>query len=152
MRAIQIISDGLCCGPVPEPDDEVKQKLIVSEDGRVQFIGFSFGNKLWGHTVFRKRTINIDQTILKEMLDLVFEYFSKVHMHAWVTDIGSWKIRILNEGIKSKTHEGSMCGVIEVRNIDLGKYIRENIPIEDLWVFGDVDDDWDEDFEDGVDI
>lgn len=42
-KKVQIISDLLCYGPCPEPEDEIEQRITISATGRVWFTEYLFG-------------------------------------------------------------------------------------------------------------
>lgn len=45
IRSMKLISNHICFGPPPEPEDEVEQHLSLLVDGRVFFSGYVFGER-----------------------------------------------------------------------------------------------------------
>ncbi|MEF9917474.1 MAG: hypothetical protein RR746_08990 [Lachnospiraceae bacterium] len=43
-KKMHIVSNNICYGPCPEPEDEVEQRLTVNTDGRVWFSAYAYGN------------------------------------------------------------------------------------------------------------
>lgn len=44
LKKIRIVSNNICYGPMPDPDDEVEQHLTINDEGRVWFSGYNFGH------------------------------------------------------------------------------------------------------------
>lgn len=43
LKKVRIVSNHICYGPMPEPDEEVEQHLTINNEGRVWFSGYNFG-------------------------------------------------------------------------------------------------------------
>ena len=57
----------------------------------------------------------------------------------FATDIGLWELLIVNENNEVNKFSGSLFGGVIEDNIDLTELIRKSIPIENLFVFDDLD-------------
>jgi len=55
----------------------------------------------------------------------------------YATDIGTWEMTITDTKGEVHTFKGSLCGGVTVGDIDLTYYLREQIPIDSLFVFED---------------
>ena len=44
LKKMRIVSNNICYGPMPEPDEEVEQLLTINDEGHVWFSGYKFGN------------------------------------------------------------------------------------------------------------
>ena len=43
LQKIRIVSNSICYGPPPEPEEEVEQHLTINAEGRVWFSSYKFG-------------------------------------------------------------------------------------------------------------
>lgn len=82
-------------------------------------------------------SIASDKSITEEMLPLFAQYCESEPLVCYATDIGLWKITITDTNGKVHTFKGSLCGGVSVGNTDMADYLREHIPTDCLFVFGD---------------
>ena len=133
-RKINLVSYGMGYGPLPMPEDEVEQHLTVYEDGRVWFSAYQFGN---GHPYIRGRRKQFK--LQKGQADRIFaaynQFFSTNYNEIFATDIGYWELTLTNmEGSKFRFN-GSLIADFEVNGEDLSEIMREELRIENLWIF-----------------
>lgn len=144
IQKIQIISDLICYGiPYQSQDNEVEQHLTISSTGRVWFSGYKLNSCFDGYVIDRKLQLSIGKEVASKILTLVNDYIKSKPNILLATDVGSWTLKVTDIDGNPSVLIGSMCSGPAVHGIRIGKYIRENIPIDDLAVFGD----WDEDNE-----
>jgi hypothetical protein len=136
MRKINIISNGICYGPAPEPNDEVEQSLTIAENGRVWFTGYNFGDEFGEYRIGRRIYSKIEPKLATEILDVVDEYNHSDHIFMFATDIGSWEMIVTDGESKEEKYSGSLCGGVIHNGININELITNSITIEDLWVFG----------------
>ena len=136
IQKIRIISNNICYGPEPSPTDEVEQHLTISANGRVWFTGYSYAGGFGKYKITRKNQFSIEKTIVDEILNLFSKYCESEYILCYATDIGMWKIEITDADNNEYIFKGSLCGGVSVDNIDLSNYIRKNILIKNLFVFG----------------
>lgn len=134
-KEIRIISNNICYGPSPMPEDEVEQHLMIADDGVVEFSGYNFGSESEKYELGRKKTLYLD----KEKTNLIFtkfsRFFSEEFYDVFATDIGSWEMTITNtEGINF-LFRGSLCADYEIDGIDLSEMLRDVLEIENLFAF-----------------
>jgi hypothetical protein len=137
LRKAQIISNMLCYGPCPEPEDAIEQRLTISATGHVWFTEYAFGEIGNGkHPIRRREQFSIGKIEALSILSLIADYAESESLLIRCTDIGDWNLTVTDlEGHKNQM-SGSLCGEVTVGNIDLTDYIRAAIHIEDLAVFG----------------
>ena len=133
-RKIRIVSDGFSFGHLPMPEEEVEQHLTIYEDGRVWFSGYNYGD---GCKYIRGRRKQFKMK--KGQADRIFaaynQFFSTEYIDIFATDIGTWNMTITNtEGVKFRFC-GSLIADFEVDGEDLSEMMREELKIENLWVF-----------------
>ena len=56
LKKVRIVSNNICNGPMPEPDEEVEQHLTIDDEGNVWLSGYHFGNT--GEQYKKARTEN----------------------------------------------------------------------------------------------
>lgn len=45
LKKVRIVSNNICYGPMPEPDEEIEQHLTINDEGRVWFSGYKIENE-----------------------------------------------------------------------------------------------------------
>ena len=136
IQKIKIISNNICYGPPPSPTDEVKQHLTISSTGRVWFTGYDYGEGYGKHKIGRSCQVSIGKNKAADILLLISKFFSRELYDMFVTDIESWEMIITDTDSNNQKLNGLLCGGLLVEDIDLTEYIRESIPIDGLFVFG----------------
>lgn len=132
---IRIVSNNICYGPPPEPEDEVEQHITINAEGRVWFSAYSFGRGFGQYQKARNQIYKIDKAVADKVLNSVASYFSGEYDELFATDIGDWVMEITNtEGTVYK-FRGSLCADFEVDGIDLSDLIRDALGMNDLYVF-----------------
>ncbi len=142
IQKIKLISNNICYGPEPSPSDEVEQHLTISATGDVWFIGYNYNRGFGNYKIGREQNLFIDKTRAEQILSLISQYFFNNPSTLFATDIGQWERIIIDTAGKEYKFNGSLFGEIMVGDIDITGYIRENIPVDSLFVFDDIH--WDE--------
>jgi hypothetical protein len=138
LKKMRLISNNLCYGPVPKPEDEIEQHLTLFSDGRVFFTGYKFGE--FGIRKYqRKRTKNfkIDPTRAAYLLGNVGLYFSEYRELMFVTDIGTWTAELTNTEDEIFKDSGSLYMDLVVECIGLSALLRKYLEMPDLIGFDD---------------
>ena len=134
LQKLRLISDGLCYGPMPEPDAEVEQHLTVCRDGRVWFSGYDYGYG-FPYVRNRKAQFKIEKEKAATICDAFQQYFSAMREIYFVTDVGNWELKLTNDEKENFYYSGSMYAKFSVNGKDLSDILRENLDIENLWGF-----------------
>lgn len=71
-----------------------------------------------------------------KLLEYISAYYENNETELFATDIGSWTLKITDTDGHQYEKTGSMCGGVTTGDIDLTDYIKKNIHIENLEVFG----------------
>lgn len=134
-QKIRIVSNNICYGPMPEPDEEVEQHITINAEGRVWFSAYNFGSNYGEHTKARNQIFKIDQGTAQSVLASIANYFRTEFMEVFATDIGDWAMEITNtEGTVYK-FKGSLCADFTVDGVDLSDMVRDALAMDDLYVF-----------------
>jgi hypothetical protein len=135
VKKIQIISNNICYGHCPEPDEEVEQRLTINADGRVWFSGYNFGQGFHNYLCGRRKNFTIGKKAAAPILNAIGTYFSTAHDTTFVTDIGRWDVTITNTEGKPYQYTGSICCDFIAVDVDLSDLIRDTLDLPDLFVF-----------------
>lgn len=138
IKKVRIVSNNICYGPEPLPEDEVEQRLTISASGRVWFTAYKYANGFGKYEVCRKQQLAIGKPAAKQMLELFSQYINSNQLVCYATDIGTWEMSITDTEGKSFDFKGSLCGGVTVGDIDLTYYLRKQIPVDNLFVFEDI--------------
>lgn len=137
LQKVQIISDLLCYGPCPEPEDAIEQRITISATGRVWFTEYLFGEiGCEKKPVGRKLQFSIGKEKAMAILSKIANYLEEEPMLIRCTDIGDWTLIVTDVSGDVQQMSCSLCGGVVVDEVDLTDFIREQISIEDLAVFG----------------
>ncbi len=137
LQKAQIISNLLCYGPCPEPDDPVEQCLTISSTGRIWFKESVFGTL--GDTRYpigRKMQMSIGKERAYAILSMLADYYESEPPLIYCTDIGNWYMTLTGADGSKKKMSCSMNGDVFVGDIYMNDFIRARIPIQGLVVFG----------------
>ena len=129
LRKFHLISNNICYGPMPAPDDEVEQHLTINDKGRVWFSAYNFGH----HGKFiknRSKNFSVDKSAAERLLFAISENFSKGNVIMKICDVGVWEIELTNSDGQNYFFSGSM-GDLE----DISEMVRETLGMKDLFVF-----------------
>lgn len=127
--------NNICYGPEPLPEDEVEQHLTISDTRKIWFTGYKYANGFGEFKICRRQQFTIGKPVVKEILALFSQYINSNQLVCYVTYIGSWEMVITDTEGKEYTFKGSLCGGMTVGDIDLTYYLREQIPVDGLFVF-----------------
>lgn len=137
LQKVQITSDLLCYGPCPEPEDAIEQRVTISATGRVWFTEYLFGKiGCDKKPVGRKLQLSIGKEKAMAILSKIADYLKEEPLLIRCTDIGDWTLIATDVSGNVQQMSCSLCGGVVVDEVDLTDFIREQIPIDDLAVFG----------------
>ena len=61
LKKMCIVSNAICYGTPPEPEDEVEQHLTINSEGRVWFSDYAFGESFGKYTKARSKNYSIEK-------------------------------------------------------------------------------------------
>lgn len=142
IREIEIVSDALTM-VMPEPDDEVEQRLTLKRDGTVTLKRFVFGNGINQYTEKENRSFSVSSQKMMDLFDYIGYYLQMDSGQLLVTDVGYWNLFITN----SRGHRMPVSGplfhneeIICYNEEPVCDIIRDLLGIPDLLLFdGNMD-------------
>lgn len=132
LQKMKLISHIGGFGPMPEPDEEVEQRLSISSDGNIWFTRYCFEDRDNDHKLISKEKIPTDGNTIKTILDAVTRSFEKYEFD-FVTDVAGWELVLTDEDGKETNINGSVYS--DSKFHWLSDFIRENLGRKDLLLF-----------------
>jgi len=134
VRKIRVVSNGLCYGPCPEPEDVVEQHFTLNDKGHLWLSSYHSERGYGQLEKRRSERKSVSLGTAQRVLKAVGQVFKEFHPMI-ATDAGTWYLEITNlEGEKFK-YMGSLCGTIEIFGKDLSELIRDEVEMPDLLLF-----------------
>ena len=135
LQKIQLISNTLSYGPIPEPEEEIEQHLTILANGQVFLSRYCYGQPDEGHKLIEKVSYKVSEESVNNIFVAISEYFGNEHDNCFVTDIGNWNVKLTDsEGI-SFEEKGSLLGIKSPKDGNLSDLIRKNLNRNDLFAF-----------------
>lgn len=134
-QRIHIVSNNICYGSPPKPENEVEQHLTINAEGRVWFSAYNFGEGFGRYQKARSKIFSIEKSVSAKVLSSVARYFGDEYDELFATDIGDWVMEITNTDGDTYKFRGSLCADFEIDGIDLSDLIRDALGMDDLYVF-----------------
>lgn len=135
LKKMRIISNNICYGPMPKPDEEVEQHITINNEGNVWFSGYNFGHSGENYPKARSMNFKIDKYATDEMFSCIEAYFSDEYTEIFATDIGNWEMELTNTDDVTYKFSGSLCSNFNYEGVDLSDLIRDTVGIDTLYVF-----------------
>lgn len=135
LKKVCIVSNNICYGPMPEPDDEVEQHITISDDGRVWFSGYNFGHTGERYEKARSKNFKIEKASADKLLTALAIYFGNEYDKIFVTDSGYWVMKLTNTEGTTYKFRGSLCADFDYEGTDLSDLVRDTVGMDDLYVF-----------------
>ncbi len=134
-RKLRIVSNSICYGPCPKPDDEIEQRLTINEKGGVWFSSYAYGEGYGKYMKIRSDNFRINKIATTEILNKVATYFSKEELGEYMTDCGSWTMELTNTLGETYYYGCSLSSNLQIDGIDLSDFIRDTLDMQTLYVF-----------------
>lgn len=135
LKKMRIVSNNICYGPMPEPDEEVEQHLTINDEGRVWFSGYKFGNAGERYEKARTKNFRIEKASVDKLLNAIATYFGNEYIEVFATDIGNWVMELTNTEGTTYKFRGSLCADFDYEGTDLSDLVRDIVGMDDLYVF-----------------
>lgn len=143
-KTVTIESSRFGWGLLPLEGEENFQRLTINDRGSVYFTAYGWGN----HDVTRKNRLSIDRDIARHILELLYGFVTNPVIIVEATDVAYWTMKATDEtGIVYDT-SGPVTNWVEYNGENISNLIRASVPIDDLIVFGEEEEE--EDVEDEV--
>jgi hypothetical protein len=132
---LELISNRICRGFHPAPNDEVEQHLTITADGSVHFSSCRFGDGRNGYQVARNDRFQIAPKKALKILRAVEETFSGEFDESFDMNAGDWELMITNLENGSYHFRGAICSD-SIEELDhLSQLIRSQLECPELCVF-----------------
>ena len=135
LKKIQIISNGICYGPMPAPEDEIEQHITINSQGRVWFSGFNYGDGVRQFPKGRSDTFSVNKNAVAGLFDAFASFFGNEYTETFTTDVGSWELLLTNTDGDTFKFMGSLCEDHYINGVDLSDLVRDTLGMDDLYVF-----------------
>ena len=136
IKGMKLISNHLCYGPRPEPDDEIEQHLSLFADGRVFFSGYGYGDyEDIKYKRKRSKQFKVSQLEAVYVLNHIAMYFSREFPLDFATDVGDWKLELVNTEGKTFVYQGSLYKELMLDGVGLSYLLRKYLKMTDLFAF-----------------
>ena len=133
-KRIQLISNDICFGPCPKPDDEVEQHLTITDDGRVFFSSYCYGEG-GKYVRNRMRNFRIAESVATAIVHSVDAQFSVDYNECIVTDIGCWNLILTDTRRLQHKYHGALYPGCHTELKHISDAIRHSLCMPELYVF-----------------
>lgn len=96
LKEIRIVSNCLCYGPRPKPDEEVEQHITICSDGQAEASFYRFGDGIGHYIKYREEKNRIEEKRISQIFSFFKEYFSHEYVETLAKDIGNWDMELIN--------------------------------------------------------
>lgn len=133
---IELVTDLDYPGAALAPEDEVRQQLILSKRGAVVFRSARYYHGKGHYGIGRYEEKHIPASSVREIFQLLDTWLFVQKPAVWEpsADRGSWIIRTSFDEGSAEMERGALTDAV-VDGIHLSDFIRERIPISDLFLF-----------------
>ena len=135
LKKVRIVSNNICYGPMPKPEDEVEQHLTINNEGCVWFSGYNFGNPGERYEKARSKAFKIEKASADKLLTALATYFGNEYIEIFATDIGDWVMELTNTEGTTYKFRGSLCADFDYEGTDLSDLVRDTVGMDELFVF-----------------
>ena len=105
IKSMRLISEMIGYGPTPAPDQEIEQRLTLNSRGQIWFSNYLYGDGV-KQKLHRKERSTISPADAAQILQLVSKEFASPQSSGFVTDVGMWRLSLLNEAGQHFKYEG----------------------------------------------
>ena len=134
VKDVRLISNVIGYGPEPLFNEEVEQHLTISSRGEVCCRRFVYGDDGEDFVIKNEERVNISEEAANRILAYIDKFIEK-YEPIWATDSGRWQLEALFDDGSNMSIRGPMIGTEPIDGIDLSEMIREEVPIEGMFLF-----------------
>lgn len=135
LQEIQLISNNVCAGPCPDPEDEVEQHLTISSNGCVRLLRYRYGTSEDYYELIEEHTYNIPSESIESIMTAFTDYFGDEYDIDFADDVGSWNLVLINTEGKKYVITGPLCHDLQTSLGGLSELIRKSLNLDDLFAF-----------------
>lgn len=135
---MRLVSNNICFGPPPKPDEEVEQHLTILENGQVFLSRYHYGTG--GKYLYQgMERLRVPPEEARRLLNEISRHFLVKGVPFSVTDVGVWELELTDRDGQTVRFEGSL---IRDRGKDsqstLSSLLRDTLKRRNLFVFDGV--------------
>ena len=136
IASMRLISNHICIGPCPEPEDEVEQHLSLCAHGRVFFSAYVYGEPSDGkYRISRRKQFKIQSIEAQYILSHIAIYFSRAFPIQLTLDVGDWYLEIMNTDGRKFLFTGSLDGGLFADFNEISFLLRKYLGMTDIFAF-----------------
>jgi len=133
IKSVQIISNNLCYGPMPDEYDEIEQHLTIRADGKYWLTRYDYGDGPGKYRLTKK----IQGQMYPGKVDGIFDRLKDLYrvdpITFCVTDCGDWKIKTTLEDGTIMPFGGSLANLHPIQS-EISQMIRIELDMYDLFL------------------
>ena len=133
IRKIQISSNVIGYGPMPESDTEIEQHLTINDKGQVWFSRYQFGDGFGKYQLMKKDILQIAKEAAEEIMKTADDVLN-AQDDLFATDVGVWELTATDYSGKETHKSGSMIYGDCVAINRLCRMIRSALERNDLFL------------------
>ena len=135
IQKMQLISNNLCFGSSPKPEDEIEQHLTITADGDVWLSRYRDRVTNNKHELIEKINFNISSEAVEKILGAVTDYFGNEFLLEAESDVGLWQLLLTDTEGKDYNMTGPLSHDLYIASGGLSDVIRTNLNMDDLFAF-----------------
>lgn len=133
LQKAKLVSNSICFGTLPQPDEEVEQLLTISDDGALCFCTYVYGNGS-RYTKISERKMHLDSGTTSYLLKKLEDHFSNEFETVLAKDVGMWQLLLTNTDGEEFTFRGSLVCMDNALD-DISDTFRKILEMPELSLF-----------------
>lgn len=143
IRKIQLLSENLCYGPMPEENEEIEQRLTILSDGRAWLSRYCFGTGN-PYRLKSREAKSIGKISAVKILSVIEACFVRDFIPAFATDIGSWELKLTFDNGDEYSFGGSLFRDDRIETLHISDMIRTAMGDPSLFAFDGGEEEYEE--------
>lgn len=139
LKKMILYSDAIGHGKKPEDLEEVSQRLTIMHDGHIWFTGYDYGDGLHSRKIIRRKRVNIGMERAESILELLRQFFFENLSQPSSTTHDWWSIVLIDDEGNEYSFNVSGVGDVVLKEIDITQFMKNVIPIENMFLFDHKD-------------
>ena len=135
LKKIQLYSNRMSLGPMPEADDIIEQHLTINNLGQVWLSYYVFGEGYGKYRLFQIKRFKLKREVTNRFMDSFTDSFKNYQTQALATDVGDWNLTLTNTVGATFKVTGSLIRSDNDVTAILSDMIRDVLDQHDLFAF-----------------
>ena len=133
IKSVQIISNNLCYGPMPDRYDEIEQHLTIRADGKYWLTRYDYGDGPDKYQLTKKSQGQMYPGKVDGILNRLKDLYRVDPITFCVTDCGEWKIKATLVDGTTMPFRGSLANLHPIQS-EISQMIRIELDMYDLFL------------------